>query len=281
MTEEPSTDDLLQTAMERHGATMVRPLRDGGQKRVALVDRGGENQVLKLVLVGSSSPDALERAHREVQLLTEIDDPHVVKVTSGLVEIGSPVLAASWLEQYLDGDDLASHLGQEWDWAESRRMALEVGTGLVQLHSRGIVHRDLSASNVRRISSGTYVVMDPGFARHTLKSGITIGGQPGTPGFLTPEHLQSYSGSPTPASDVFGIGILVFASLTGRLPFPDDTDTADYFIRVTEGRREDLASLRPDLAPDQIRLVNRMLHPQSARRFLDARDMLKALEDIS
>jgi serine/threonine protein kinase len=76
--------------------------------------------------------------------------------------------------------------------------------------------------------------MDPGFARHTLRSGLTVGGQPGTPGFLSPEHLGSYSGAPTPSSDVFCVGILVFVALTGELPIPYSGDLTDYLVRLAQ-----------------------------------------------
>jgi eukaryotic-like serine/threonine-protein kinase len=123
--------------------------------------------------------------------------------------------------------------------------------------------------------------MDPGFARHILRTGLTVGGQPGTAGFLSPEHLQSYSGSPTPASDVFGLGILMFIALTGEFPIPMMGDEADYLRRVAEGETQDLALLRPDLTEPQVALVKRALHPQSARRYLTAEKFADALAALA
>jgi len=158
---------------------------------------------------------------------------------------------------------------RRWLWDETARLGVHVGRGLGAAHAKRVVHRDLSSNNVRRLSDGTYKVMDFGFARHTLKSGLTVAGQPGTPGYASPEHLHSYSGAPTAASDVFATGILMFAALTGALPIPHVGDDADYVRRLLAVQIPDLASLRPDLTEPQVGLVRRCLHRQPARRFLN------------
>ena len=196
----PVDDGLIAQAMDALGVEPIRELRSGGQKTVRLVSRDEQELVLKVISLGSSSPDALRRAQREVELLAALDDAHLVRAASGLVELGDPVTGAAWLESYLDGDDLGDVLGNLWDWSPVAEMAADIGAGLAALHEAKVVHRDLSANNVRRLSAGGYVVMDPGFARHTVRSDLTVGGQPGTAGFLSPEHLQAYSGAPMPAS---------------------------------------------------------------------------------
>lgn len=150
---------------------------------------------------------------------------------SDLITLGNPVHGAAWLEEFLDGDDLTTRLGHQWNWTDTAELGYQVADGLAAAHSAGVIHRDLSPNNVRRLSTGTYKVMDFGFARHTLKTGLTVAGQPGTPGFLSPEHLKAYSGVPMPASDVFGVGILMYAALTGELPIPYDGNDTDYARR--------------------------------------------------
>jgi serine/threonine-protein kinase len=273
--------ELIEAAYGALGVEYVRDLRDGGQKVVKVVRQGAHELVIKVVSVASSAPGALSRARREVELLQTIDDSHVVRAASDLVELGDPVEGAAWLEELLDGEDLRDLLTSPWSWAETAGMARDVALGLSQMHAVGVVHRDLSASNVRRRGNGTYVVMDPGFARHTLRTGLTIGGQPGTLGFFTPEHLQAYSGSPTPASDVFGVGILMFLALTTQFPIPHLGDDADYLRRVGEGSTLDLATVRPDLNESQGAVVKRALHPQSARRYRNAEKLAAALEALT
>lgn len=262
----PVDQVLIDEAMNALGVTPVRALRDGGQKTVRLVEKGGEELVLKVIAIDSGLPDSLRRAHREVELLQQVDNPHVVKVRSDLVELGTPIRGATWLEEYLEGDDLSAFIGTLWAWDDVAAMALDIARGLGALHAVKVVHRDLSSNNIRKLTSGRYVVMDPGFARHTQRSDLTVGGQPGTAGFLSPEHLQAYSGAPTAASDVFCVGILMFLALTAHLPIPFTGDAADYIARLSKVDVLDLSAYRTDLDPSVVALITRCLHKQPARR---------------
>lgn len=266
--------------------TPVRELPSGGQKRVVLVDQigagGGEQVVLKVVGLASSSPDALRRAQREVELLARLSDPHLVSVRSDLVELGYPPEGVAWLEEFVRGDDLRSRLGAPWPWPETCQLGKDVATGLGVMHRAGVVHRDLSPGNVRLMPTGTAVVLDPGFARHTLRSGITVGGQPGTREHFSPEHLNTYSAGPSAASDVFCVGILMFMALTGQAPIPWRGDDADYIIRLSRVElAADLVTERPDLTADQLRIMRRILHKQPARRYLNGGRLTTALEHVS
>jgi len=252
----------------------------GGQKAVRHVVRGSDDLVMKVVALTSSAPTTLARAEREVELLKSLSSIHVVQVKSDLVTIGSPVHGAAWLEEFLDGDDLTVQLGPRWSWGEAAELGYQVADGLAAAHAAGVIHRDLSPNNVRRLSSGTYKVMDFGFARHTLRTGITVAGQPGTPGYLSPEHLNAYSGVPMPASDVFGVGILMYAALTGELPVPHNGDDADYIRRLSKVEIADIGIKRTDLKGAQLAVIRRMLHPQPARRFLNGRRLADALEPL-
>ena len=272
-------ETLLAIACEKMDLTVIRALKSGGQKTVHLVRHGGSEKVLKLVEVGSTDPTGLKRAHREVELLANTHHENVVKVESALVELGDPVAGAAWLEEYLDGDDLSAYLGPRWSPSEVLQMGCQVALGLGALHMANVVHRDLSSNNVRRLSNGTYKVMDPGFAKHTLKSGLTVGGQPGTPGFLTPEHLQAYSG-PTPASDVYAVGQLMYFAATGSLPIPWLGDYADYVARLSSGRYVPIENIRTDFPEPLVSVIRRTLHPHPVRRFRNGQLLGEALEVI-
>jgi serine/threonine-protein kinase len=235
---------------------------------------------MKVIANSSAVPDGLRRATREVELLQKTNHPNVVKVASNLVELGEPPDAAAWLEEYLDGEDLIDALGVPWTWDHTKAMGLDVGRGLSALHSLKVVHRDLSAKNVRKRADGSYVVMDPGYARHTGRSLLTAAGQPGTPGYMSPEHLQSYSGAPTAASDIFCVGILMYQALTTESPIPFSGDLSDYASRLGSVDIPPLGELRPDLDEAQVGFIDRSLHPQPARRFKSGQRFADALEVI-
>lgn len=255
---------------------------DGGQKDVRKVKRNGRDLIMKVISIAASSPDVLRRAEREVDLLRSIGSANVVRVESGLVELDEPVRGAAWLEEYLDGEDLtATLLNGKWTWSETEAMGAQVANGLAAGHRLEVVHRDLSSNNVRKLSDGSYKVLDFGFARHTLRSGLTVAGQPGTPGFCSPEHLNSYSGAPMPASDVFCVGILMYAALSGVMPIPYTGDDSDYISRLSRVAVQDLAELRSDLRPEHLAIVRRCMHPQPARRYRDGKSLAEALESVS
>jgi serine/threonine protein kinase len=273
---------LIDEALKAFNVIEVGPIgASGGQKAVRHVKRDNSDFVLKIISLTSSPPEMLRRAEREVDLLSSLDSPHVVSVASHLVELGNPTEGAAWLEEYLDGEDLTELLFEsKWAWHEACRLGYEMASGLAVAHASGVVHRDLSSNNIRRTSNGVYKILDFGFAHHSLRSGITFAGQPGTPGFMSPEHLNSYSGRPMTASDIFGVGTLMYSALAAELPFPYNGDDIEYIQRLSTCRMKDIATIRPDLKPEQLAIVNRCLHRQPARRFHNGFRLAAALERL-
>ncbi|MEV7551942.1 serine/threonine-protein kinase [Amycolatopsis sp. NPDC089917] len=239
----------------------------------------GAESVLKLIDLGlAADPAALERARREVDLLKSIDHPNVVAVSSDLHLLGDPPSAAFWLEKFLDGTDLR-YGGSDWPVEHLLALGRDVAAGLGALHARKVIHRDLSPGNVQRLASGRFVVMDPGFAKHTLRSVLTVGGQPGTRGYMTPEHLQAYSGAPTAASDVFGCCALVYSAATGNSPVPYKGDDFEYLRRLRTAEHIPLGASRPGLPDGLIAVIERGLHPQPARRYRNGDALMRAFEE--
>jgi eukaryotic-like serine/threonine-protein kinase len=273
--------DLVNEACDALGVQPLRALVQGGQKQVHVVGgSGGAESVLKLIDLGQASdPAALERARREVELLRSIDSPYVVKVRSQLLELGNPPVAAYWLEELLNGQDLR-YCGAGWAAEQLTSLGADVARGLGALHEQKVIHRDLSPGNVQRRDSGRFVVMDPGFAKHTLRSGLTIGGQPGTPGFMTPEHLQAYSGAPTAASDVFGCAALVYFAALGQPPVPYKGDDAEYLRRLRTAQHIPLSDVRADLPAPLVEVIEKGLHPQPARRYRNGTALAQAFEAL-
>jgi hypothetical protein len=105
---------------------------------------------------------------------------------------------------------------------ESRlRAALgPLAAGVAALHARGILHRDLSTSNVRVTPEGRVVVLDFGLSRDARpRAAAKAEGISGTPGYMSPE--QAAGRAETPASDWYAFGATLFEALTGRLPFKE------------------------------------------------------------
>jgi len=264
---------------ERLGLDNAAVLTSGGQKIVLTGELGGAKAVAKIVLVpdGPSAATVIERAHREVELLAAVSSPNVVAVLTDAVEIGDRPDAVCWAEERLSGGDLTPLLHTRWAEDEVWNLLSDLATGLTACHELEVVHRDLSPGNVRRTDDGRFVLMDPGLARHLAKSALTGQFQPGTKGFMSPEHAPG--GRPIPASDIFALGVLAFLALTTNFPVPPDIDDADYYRRLRTEQCPDVKSLRPDISDELATIVNRCLHRQSARRFLDGAELSSAIAE--
>jgi serine/threonine-protein kinase len=83
-----------------------------------------------------------------------------------------------------------------------------------------------------------------------------------------------------PSSDVYQLGVLMYFALTGQVPIPHRGDDTDYLLRVAGGRMQPIGAVRADLDPAAIAFIDRCLHPQPARRFLDAASFHIALEQV-
>ncbi len=260
-------------------ANLVR-VTEGGQKFVARGDVGAAHVVMKVIELGAHADVTLERARREVDLLARVDHPNVVRVVSDLQELGgSPPSGVAWLEEYLDGEDLSSRLHVPWDWDETAAMALDVAQGLSALHAADAVHRDLSPRNIRCRGNGSYTVMDPGLARHLRDSTLTGTFQPGTWGYMTPEHVAGVA-RPIPASDVFAVGILMYRALTGDVPIPVGGDLDRYRVALRDDQIPSILVTRPDLEAAQADVVDTCLQRQSARRYIDGAELVAALQAL-
>ena len=106
-------------------------------------------------------------------------------------------------------------------WQEAKRIALEICDGLRIIHDAGIIHRDLKSRNIMlasRNGSVRAVVMDFGLARRHSESSPDSEprslGISGTPAYMSPE--QAHGEPPSPASDVFALGLILYEMVTGK-----------------------------------------------------------------
>lgn len=273
-------DELITEVSDRLGLEEATPLTQGAQKIVLRGLLAGAPAVAKIVLVpdGNTGEEVVTRAEREVELLGAVDSPYVVSILTDAVQIGDKPEAICWAEEWLSGGDLHQHLGNQWAEHEVWALLTDVASGLSACHELSVVHRDLSPSNVRRTDDGSFVLMDPGLARHLEKTALTGQFQPGTPGFMSPEHVPG--GQPLPASDVFVLGVLAFYALTGQLPIEVGAFGEEYYGRLRDDKCPDVAAVRADISADLAAVVNRCLSKQPARRYLDGGELVEEIEAV-
>ncbi|GGM29016.1 MULTISPECIES: serine/threonine-protein kinase [Micromonospora] len=148
-----------------------------------------------------------------------------------------------------EGETLAAHLrAGPLDWRIAVRVCAEVCAALAAAHAHGIVHRDVKPANVMLTPAGVKV-LDFGIATAVGKPDASPEGMVvGTPAYLAPEQFDRCP--VTPAADMYGVGVLLYYSLTGRLPYAAATATQ----LIGERRRHppeplpEIAGLPPEVA---------------------------------
>jgi serine/threonine-protein kinase len=245
------------------------PLGAGGMASVwrARDLRLGRDVAVKILLPNlSADPATATRFDREARNLAAAAHPNVVAVYD--VEPGDPAQGREpfYVMELCEGGSLADRLrvNGRLPPEEVARVVGAVAAGLAELHRRGMVHRDIKPHNILfdgQETGGQPKLADFGLAQ-TKGDGLdaltATGTTIGTLAYLAPELLAGATA--TAASDVYGLGVVAFQALTGRLPRP-----AANVTEVVEGRAAPAtlvsaaapelgtafdAALAPALAPD-------------------------------
>jgi hypothetical protein len=179
-------------------------------------------KVLHADLAGQAEP--VERFVREARAVSSLAHPHVVAIHDfGTLDDGRPYQ----IMELVPGCDLGRLLARQGRLSPARALAVlePVCGALHAAHERGIVHRDVKASNVMvdpSVEPWTVKLLDFGVAK-LLAAGadgwVTSRGRIiGTPQAMAPEQIR---GEPVDhRADIYALGVLLFQVLTGRLPFP-------------------------------------------------------------
>ncbi len=146
------------------------------------------------------------------------------------------------------------------------------------LGGEGIVHRDISPSNILLSQAGEVKLGDFGIAKAMQGAGATATNSlKGKIPYMAPEQMRMTDIDGR--SDLFALGVVLYEMLTGRRPFDGSTDVQT-MTRIMQGEREPIRRLRPDVPPPLVRIVDRLLHPDRDRRYRDAGDLLDALSPL-
>ncbi|HTS61030.1 MAG TPA: serine/threonine-protein kinase [Candidatus Acidoferrales bacterium] len=207
------------------GYRLVRRLATGGMSEVYEAERDGahfrQRVALKLLRTGLSGPEASLRFRQERQILARLTHPLIVPLLDGgLAPDGRPYLVL----QYVQGELITVHCDRLGCAIEERlRLFLDVARAVGFAHRNLIVHRDIKPSNVLVTAEGGVRLLDFGVAK--LLEGATEDELPLTRTearmmtleYAAPEQVQG--GAITVATDVYGLGALLYELLAGRRPF--------------------------------------------------------------
>ncbi|MHC5537188.1 serine/threonine-protein kinase [Singulisphaera rosea] len=231
--EESPTDDWVSVRAGSRPAAReeVHVPRVGNHVLLDEIGRGGMGVVyrarqgelgrivaLKCLLGGSVSPSSLARFRAEADAVARLSHPHIVPVHDVGEEEGQPFFVMT----YIEGTTLARRLADAPPSPlEGARLLTRVCRAVHYAHTQGILHRDLKPSNILIDLEGQPYVSDFGLAKQfDSEAGLTESGAIlGTPSYMAPEQASRGRGSVGPASDVYGLGAILYQMLTGKAPF--------------------------------------------------------------
>ncbi|MFI1730617.1 protein kinase [Streptomyces acidicola] len=201
--------------------------------------------------------NAFERMRREARAAARLDHPAVVNVHDVAVVDGRP-----WIVMELvQGRSLGAAL-QEGTLGvrDAAKIGLEVLGALEAAHAAGILHRDVKPDNVLLGRHDRVVLTDFGIAQIEGETNLTdTGGFVGSPEYIAPERVLGQR--PGPASDLWSLGVVLYAATEGVSPFRR-TNTPATLQSVLNSTPAAPASARGPLAE----VINGLLNKDSARR---------------
>jgi WD40 repeat protein/tRNA A-37 threonylcarbamoyl transferase component Bud32 len=208
---------------------LLEVLGEGGMGIVYLAEQAEpiKRQVaLKVIKPGMDSKRVIARFEAERQALALLDHPNIAHVyDAGTTDSGRPY----FVMEYVEGLPITEHCDQNKLTIEERlRLFLQVCKAVQHAHQKGIIHRDIKPSNILVSTSDDLAnlkIIDFGVAKAlaqplTERTLVTEQGQLfGTPEYMSPEQADMATEDIDTRSDIYSLGVLLYVSLTGVLPF--------------------------------------------------------------
>ncbi len=258
------------------------------------IDRGGMGLVyrarqihparmvaLKMLLAHQvAASGMIDRFRLEIKALTQLDHPSILPVYDAGEYEGMPYFTM----KLAAGGTLASRISQYRGRFADIANLLTVVAGAVQFaHERGVLHRDLKPGNVLFDESGRPYISDFGLAKMVdclsdAAPSLTVSTHLlGTPQFLAPELILASAAMATTAADIYGLGGILYALMTGQPPFSAENLPA-LCRRIAEEEPVPPSKMAPDVPRDLEVICLKCLAKQPARRYASAREFADDLQ---
>jgi serine/threonine-protein kinase len=275
---------------------LLREIGEGGMGVVYQARQKSLNRLVALKMIRLNGPtreSEVQRFRQEAETVALLDHPHIVPV----YEVGECEGQPYFSMKLVSGGSLAQHLPRfRADPRSAVRLLALVARAVHYAHQRGILHRDLKPSNIllsvrsdcihaggsgRPNEAQHYepFVTDFGLAKRLeAKASLTdTGAILGTPTYMAPEQALGKRGSITTATDVYGLGNVLYSLLTGRPPFQADTPL-ETLEQVKEQEPEPPCTINPRVDRDLQTICLKCLDKTPERRYRSAEELAQDLE---
>ena len=258
---------------------IFKELGRGGMGRVYLAQEEltGRQAALK-VLAAELAQEVgfLHRFQREIETLSRLDHPNIVRFFESGYENGLYFYAM----EYVEGMSLEQILDKQsrLAWPDVLEIALQVTPALRHVHDHGVIHRDIKPSNLLLDANGRIKLTDFGIAKVFASTHLTAtGGIVGTAEFLSPE--QAAGKVVGKRSDLYCFGCVLYMLLTGRPPFTG-VSYVELLHKHRYGQFDPPQKFIAEIPLELDELVCQLLEKDPDKRPRDALVFLKQLEGI-
>lgn len=252
----PSDNSPRTPAASRLGDyRLVREMGRGGMGAVFEAVHLGQGYRVALKTLPAVSGESLHRFKREFRVLSDVTHPNLVGLHSLENDGGLWFITLDLLE----GCDFLAYVrpGGRMNEVRLRAGLGQLVTGLMALHGRGVVHRDLKPGNIIVTTDGRVVILDFGLIAEWGQAVINSAtGTAGTPAYMAPE--QAAHKQIGPPADWYAVGVMLFEAFTGHRPF-----SGDVWQMLSDKQQHDApalpddATIPADLADLCVRLLAR------------------------
>jgi Tol biopolymer transport system component len=246
-----------------------------GEGGMGVVYKAEDTRLKRLVALKFLSTNALgdedqkARFLREAQAVALLDHPNIAAVHDIGEENGRTFMAIA----FVDGPELAARIKERpLKLDEALDLAGQICEGLKEAHEQGVTHRDIKPANIMLTRKGRVKITDFGLAHLAGRSKLTKSGTSmGTPAYMSPEQAL---GEPTDRrSDIWGVGVVLYEMIAGKLPFENDYEQAIVYSIINEDP-EPLTAVRTGLPTELDRVVGKALAKKPAERYQHVDDLL-------
>ncbi len=225
-----------------------------------------------------NSKTARQRFLREAKSAAAVENDFIVPIYSADEVDGYPFLVMSLIE----GQSLQQRIDAPTPLSieQTIRIGIQITKGLEAFHSRGLVHRDLKPSNILLQKPDNRVrITDFGLAKCTDDSQLTKSGTVlGTPNYMSPE--QAMGQRVDFRSDIYGLGAVLYACVTGRAPFEGPT-SLQILNQLRERPPHCILNLKPETPHWLVDIIEKLMAREPDSRYQNAGEIIDALSQHS
>ena len=258
--------------------TILEKIGQGGMGSVfKAMDTALERSVALKVLFVNPLDDAkqYERFMREARSLARLSHPHLLHVYN----VGAEHDCHYFAMELLEGETFSAAIRRLKQIPVHELIPLigQILSALQYVHEHGITHRDIKSGNLMWCNHRA-VVMDFGLAKDEHSAGLTsIGVVLGTPDYMAPETAEGLSaGAPT---DIYSLGVVMYESLTGRLPF-SGRSAMSIIRQHMDVQPPPIETALPGIDPRMAAIVHQCLAKDPKGRYLNCAGLARALLNI-